>query len=311
MELRADCARCAGLCCVAPAFAASADFGLDKPAGQPCPHLQPDSRCRIHDRLRRQGFAGCAVYDCFGAGQQVIQVTYGGQDWRRAPAVAEQMFQVFAIMRQLHELLWYLTAALELTPDGSLHDDLSRALGETEHLTRSGPDDLLQLDVDTRRQDVNALLLAASELARAGAWAARPGAGARRRGTGARRRGADLRGADLRGADLAGRDLRGADLNGASLRGASLIGAELTGADLRLADLTGADLRGADLSGADLSGSIFLTQAQLDAAKGNTGTRLPASLARPAHWQLQARPSPPAEAGQELGGRLRESRGPL
>ena len=102
MELRADCARCAGLCCVAPAFAASADFGLDKPAGQPCPHLQPDSRCRIHDRLRRQGFAGCTVYDCFGAGQQVIQVTYGGQDWRQAPAVADQMFQVFAIMRQLH-----------------------------------------------------------------------------------------------------------------------------------------------------------------------------------------------------------------
>ena len=37
-RLRADCARCAGLCCVAPAFAASADFAIDKPAGHACPH---------------------------------------------------------------------------------------------------------------------------------------------------------------------------------------------------------------------------------------------------------------------------------
>ncbi|HEY6597232.1 MAG TPA: pentapeptide repeat-containing protein, partial [Asanoa sp.] len=36
-ELRADCTRCVGLCCVAPAFSASADFAIDKPAGRPCP----------------------------------------------------------------------------------------------------------------------------------------------------------------------------------------------------------------------------------------------------------------------------------
>jgi len=38
-DLRADCDRCLGLCCIASAFAASADFGLDKPAGRPCPEL--------------------------------------------------------------------------------------------------------------------------------------------------------------------------------------------------------------------------------------------------------------------------------
>ncbi len=40
-DLRADCGRCAGLCCVAPAFTASADFAIDKPAGQPCPNQPP------------------------------------------------------------------------------------------------------------------------------------------------------------------------------------------------------------------------------------------------------------------------------
>ncbi len=121
LGLRADCERCAGLCCVAPAFSASADFAIDKDAGQPCPNLQADFRCAIHNRLRQQGFPGCTVYDCFGAGQKVAQVTFGGQDWRRAPRTANRMFEVFAIMRQLHELLWYLTEALTLQPARPLH----------------------------------------------------------------------------------------------------------------------------------------------------------------------------------------------
>jgi uncharacterized protein YjbI with pentapeptide repeats len=261
--LRADCERCFGLCCVAPAFSASADFAIDKPAGRPCPNLQPDFRCGIHDRLRQQGFPGCTVYDCFGAGQQVAQVTFGGQDWRQAPAIATQMFGVFTIMRQLHELLWYLTEALTLRPARPVHAELSRALDETERLTRGSPQALAQLDLSAHRRDVNALLLRASELARADV---------RRQET------------DLRGADLTGKDLRGADLAGASLRGACLIGTDLGGADLRTADFTGADLRGADLSGADLTGSIFLAQSQLDAANGDQETSLPPSLTRPAHW---------------------------
>jgi uncharacterized protein YjbI with pentapeptide repeats len=263
LDLRADCERCFGLCCVAPAFSASADFAIDKAAGEACPNLQPDFRCGIHDRLRQRGFAGCAVYDCFGAGQKVAQVTFGGRDWRRTPRIAARMFEVFTVMRQLHELLWYLTEALTLRPARPLQEELGRALDETERLTHSGPDALLDLDVAAHRRAVNALLLRASELVRAEA---------RRKAV------------DHRGADLIGRDLSGADLRAANLRGTYLIGADLRGSDLRMADLTGADLRGADLSGADLSESIFLTQAQLDAAKGDGDTKLPPSLTRPAHW---------------------------
>ena len=43
-ELTADCGRCFGLCCVALPFSRSADFAYDKPAGEPCVNLQPDSR---------------------------------------------------------------------------------------------------------------------------------------------------------------------------------------------------------------------------------------------------------------------------
>ncbi|MDO9352874.1 MAG: pentapeptide repeat-containing protein, partial [Solirubrobacteraceae bacterium] len=93
-----------------------------------------------------------------------------------------------------------------------------------------------------------------------------------------------------RGPDFIGVDLRRADFRGANLRGAYLIAANLTGADLRFADLIGADLRDADLTGADLSGSLFLTQTQVNAAKGDRTTRLPDGLSHPAHW----RPRPEA-----------------
>lgn len=261
-SLRADCERCFALCCVVPAFSASADFAIDKAAGRACPNLRPDFRCGIHTRLRQQGFPGCTVYDCFGAGQKVSQVTFGGQDWRRAPRTARQMFEVFPIMRQLHELLWYLTEALTLEPARPLHGELGLALDSTERLTRDDPGSLLELDVAAHRRDVNALLLRTSELVRAQV---------------PRRK-------DHRGADLIGAGLKGADLAGANLRGAFLIGADLRGADLRMADLIGADLRNADIAGADLTGSIFLIQSQLDAAKGDTGTKLPPSLTHPAHW---------------------------
>ncbi|WP_028402531.1 pentapeptide repeat-containing protein [Ectobacillus panaciterrae] len=270
-SLQVNCENCFGLCCVALSFAASADFAIDKDAGQPCPNLQSDFRCGVHKNLRQRGFRGCTVYDCFGAGQKVSQITFGGLDWRKAPETAKQMFEVFPIMRQLHELLWYLTEALTLKPAHSIHGELSSALDETERLTRLSPDSLVELDMTAHWADVNALLLQTSELVRAEVLRQQKGPGGRKKTYG-------------RGADLIGANLRKADLKGANLRGAYLIAADLRGADLRGADLIGADFRDADLRGADLTESIFLTQAQLNAAKGDSNTNLPPSLTRPTHW---------------------------
>ncbi|WP_425356976.1 pentapeptide repeat-containing protein [Streptomyces inhibens] len=263
LGLQSDCGSCFGLCCVALPFAASADFAIDKDAGRPCPNLQTDFRCGIHTELRPRGFSGCTVFDCFGAGQKVSQVTFGGQDWRQAPGTARQMFDVFPVMRQLHELLWYLAEALTLRPARPVHADLRAALEKTEGLTRGSAQELAELEVAAHRGEVNALLLRTSELVRAKV----PG-----------------RKKERRGADLMGARLKGANLQGANLRGAYLIAADLQGADLRTADLIGADLRDADLRGADLTGAIFLTQAQLNAARGDAATKLPAALNRPAHW---------------------------
>lgn len=266
LELRADCGACSGLCCVALQLTRSADFALDKPAGEPCVNLREDFRCGIHAHLRERGFAGCTVFDCLGAGQKVTQITFGGTDWRQDPDAARPMFATFPVLRQLHELLWYLTEALALPAARPIHAELRRAVDDTDELSRADAETILSLDVAALRAEINVLLVQASELARAEV----PG----------KRR-------NHRGADLAGAKLRGAVLRGANLRGAFLIGADLRGADLRTADVTGADLRGADVRGANLTGVLFLTQAQLDAAKGDATTRLSvsAALRRPAHWR--------------------------
>ncbi|MGG2458677.1 pentapeptide repeat-containing protein [Streptomyces sp. RGM 3693] len=290
LPLLSDCGNCFGLCCVALPFARSADFALDKEAGRPCPNLRTDFRCGVHRDLRQRGFSGCTVFECFGAGQKISQVTFEGKDWRTAPETARPMFDAFAVMRQLHELLWYLTEAVAL-PSGAravpqalnsvrageapitgtagavlpaaVRDELQAALEETERLTLGTAEELAGLDVAAHRGVVNVLLLRVSELVRANV----PG-----------------RKKERRGADLMGARLKGADLRGANLRGAYLIAADLRGADLRSADMIGADLRDADLRGADLTGSIFLTQAQVNAARGDATTRLPRGLRSPAHW---------------------------
>ena len=245
-QLIADCEACVGLCCVALPFAASADFAIDKAEGVPCPNLATDHSCGIHDALRPAGFGGCVAFDCFGAGQKVAQVTFHGRDWRTDPSVAAPMFAAFRTMRQLHELLWYLSEAATLPAAAALRTELGERYDSVDGLTRAEPEAVVAVDVAMVRAEVGALLRRVSDLARVGAAQAAT----------------DLSGADLFGADLRGRDLRGADL-----RGAVLVGADLRRADLRMASLLGADLRGADLRGADLRGALFLTGGQLASAR--------------------------------------------
>ncbi|MGW0790011.1 pentapeptide repeat-containing protein [Streptomyces sp. NPDC002911] len=262
-DLQADCGNCFGLCCVALTFTRSADFAADKAAGTPCSNLQQDFRCGIHERLRDSGYNGCTVFDCFGAGQKVSQVTFEGRSWREDPASAGTMYEVFPVMRHLHELLRYIAESMDLPAARPVHRDLRRFYDRIDAMTRDTAESLLAVDVMALRGEVNGLLLRASELARADV----PG-----------------RKKDHRGADLMGKRMRSAKLRGASMRGAYLIAADLSGADLREADLIGADLRDANLCGADLTGALFLTQPQLNAARGDGATKIPAALQRPGHW---------------------------
>lgn len=270
-ELRVDCGKCFGLCCVALYFSASEGFPTNKDAGKPCINLKPDFKCSVHKSLRNKGLKGCTAYDCFGAGQKVAQVTYDGHDWRQAPESANEMFEVFLVMRQLHEMLWYLNQAFILQRDSGIKEKINLLIGDTEELTHLDAKALLSLDVEAHRTKVNMFLKNTSEQVRSKANSGKNSSSRNGKSNSHR-------------LDYFGADLRKTNLRGADLRGACLIAANLRGVDLSGADLIGADLRDADLSGANLVNSIFVTQAQINTAKGDSNTKLPIMIDRPTYW---------------------------
>ncbi|MFJ7934453.1 pentapeptide repeat-containing protein [Sporosarcina sp. NPDC096371] len=265
-QLHSDCKNCFGLCCVALPYSKSADFAFDKEGGIPCRNLCSDNACRIHEKLRDKGFHGCVSYECFGAGQHVSQEIFKGQDWRKNTELSKEMFVVFPIVQQLHEMLCYLNQALELEETQTIHHELQNVFNKTLTLTNLSPQEILKIDVPVHRGIVNHLLVQSSELTRKDFIQHHKKSKVRK------------------GLDYLGANLKGVDFRGVNLRGALLIAANLRGADLKRVDFIGADLRDADLSGADLTGCIFLTQAQVNSAKGNQHTKLPHYVKIPAHW---------------------------
>ena len=94
---------------------------------------------------------------------------------------------------------------------------------------------------------------------------------------------ADLRGATLKHAHFEGADLTNADFRGADLAHSHFRRAWVTDTQGSLVHdepvfntiLTHADLQGADVRGTDFSDAVGLTQAQVDSATSDQGTRLP------------------------------------
>lgn len=253
-ELRADCSRCAALCCVGPSFEAGADFALDKEEGVPCPHLGPEHRCTIHDTLRQKGFPACAAYDCFGAGQRVVAALGGSVGVSESALVHE----AFLTTRALHALLWALAEA-RLEAPGGLRAELADAENGLDAIAGDVLDPGLAVRLSEAWGPTIELLSRCSDAIR------RPGV---------------VRVDE----DLSGHDLRRMSLKDADLRFADLSDADLRGVDLGRADLLGADLRRARLDGADLGDVLFLSDVQVAMARGDGATRLPPRCDRPGHW---------------------------
>lgn len=268
-SLRPDCGNCFALCCTAFGFSRSADFALDKPAGSPCQNLAPDFSCTIHHSLGPRGFRGCTVFDCFGAGQNVSQGFFAGESWLENPGTKDEMFSAFKAARQLHEMLWYLAEAQTRAFDPDTSRRAVQLRNTVEQAVRGELPELLSLDIRDLHSQVRSTLMDVSAEVRASYFAA----------------GDDHLDPALKpGADLMGSNLSSRRLCGADLRGAYLIAADLRGSDLSGVDLLGADLRDVRLERADLSKALYLTQPQLNAAKGNRATLLPSDLEMPPHW---------------------------
>lgn len=176
------------------------------------------------------------------------------------------MFIVFPIMQQLHEMLYYLYEAISLKETHSIHQNLKSSIHITDELTSLNYHSLKDVDINSHRSKVSELLFQTSDLVRSNISQ-------------------NKMSKIPNGTSLIGANLKRKNLRGVSLRGALLIAADLSESDLSFNDFLGADLRDAKLDGANLTGCLFLTQAQVNAAKGNRLTILPPSLNRPKHWE--------------------------
>jgi len=266
-SLKSKCDACFGLCCVALFFSKTDGFPHDKIAGEACSHLAFDHRCDVYPDLKRLGYKGCITFECFGAGQKISQVTFANQDWRRDPVISKNMFDSFQVMRQLHEMIHYVSEAILRNETISIHRKLSEILIKLIDNTNLSSDNLLKLSLSDLHNEVDVLLTVASELVL--------GEGKpfpkyiRKLG---------------RSVDLMGKDLRQVDLRNSNLRSSLLIASNFQGIDFGSSNFLGADMRDALIMDANLSDALFLTQAQINSAEGNSRTRLPKTLVHPKHW---------------------------
>lgn len=158
-ELKADCTRCEALCCIATPFSASEDFALDKGAGEPCPNLGADHRCRIHSELAARGFPGCALYDCLGAGQRLTAL------FPRERGTAARN-EAFLRLREVHQLLWRLTEAAKLIPAGldpAVREALEARIASLEAVDPADAGALLAFDLEAHEAEARAPLQVLAE----------------------------------------------------------------------------------------------------------------------------------------------------
>jgi hypothetical protein len=150
-RFRADCSRCCGLCCVVPAQLALQGFRADKPAEQPCTHLDGRNRCSIHPLRASHGYPACAGFDCFGAGQWVTQQLFAGADWRHSAAQGRRMFAAYRHWLPRFEAAALLEAALPHAREGA-HGALGQRLAQLtarDTLDERRPTDAVRLRRET------------------------------------------------------------------------------------------------------------------------------------------------------------------
>ncbi len=196
---RADCDRCAALCCVLAGFTASDAFAFTKPEGTPCRQLV-GHRCSVHESLEAWGMRGCRAFDCFGAGQRATALFDLGSCWthRPLPAGLDAVFGALCVVQYCRWLLH------EAWPAGAAPGPLRAMTARLATLAEAPASQLSAIDVGLLSGEVARLLPEPS--------------------------GPDHRFADLHEADLQGEDLRDANLAFADLRGARLQGADLSSA---------------------------------------------------------------------------------
>lgn len=261
-HMKGDCSQCSGLCCTALFFSQMDGFPKDKRAGKPCLHLRSDFRCEIHQDLARKNMKGCIGYDCFGAGQHVTQVIYQGKTWQSLPQQAQEIFDVFIIVFHLYQIRFFLEESLSHINHQQLCNELHILKTENINICQSTSHEILTFDWQNYNRRSHQTLQKVCEFIHKTSHFQQKCP-----------------------TNLLGKNFKGKDLSGMDLSTKLLIATHFEECQFQKTIFLGADTRDTHFDNADLSGALFLTQAQINAAKGNRQTKLPAHLDYPDTWK--------------------------
>ena len=206
---------------------------------------------------------GCIGYDCFGAGQQVTQIIYQGQTWRDMPNLATEIFDVFIMVFKLYQIRYYLTEAMLLIPAQPLKNSVQSLIEENIKICQDQPGNILSFDLEQYRHRANHILKQVCKLLPQSIHS-------EGKKVPANFLGGNFKGQDMSGADLSAKLLIAANFEKSLFNGTLFLGA---------------DTRDTNFKNADLSEAVFLTQGQVNSAKGNRQTKLPYHLDYPVTWK--------------------------
>lgn len=262
-QLKVDCSKCSGLCCTALFFSKIDGFPENKKAGKPCTKLQNDYQCKIHHELEKLNMKGCIGYDCFGAGQHVTQFIYQCETWQTMQEQSKEIFDVFLLIFQLFQIRYYLEESAIIIPAKELGSDIVNLINENEALCNSTPQSILEIDIDSYRNKVNIILKQVCDSVIK----------------------CFHNSENIRLTEFLGRNFNDRDMSGLDLSTKLLIAANFDSCIFNGTVFLGADTRDTNFSNADLREAVFLTQGQINSAKGNRNTKLPEHLDYPITWR--------------------------
>lgn len=257
-NLKIDCNRCSGLCCVALFCAKSDGFPENKESGIPCKYLNSNFQCDIHSKLIEMKMKGCIAYDCFGSGQKVTKDIFPTINWKTNKDKSKEIFETFLVVFQLHQMEWYLLESMALVKDKYLLDSIEKLISKIELVLKQPYNKILNFDLNTFRFEVNPVLKSISKQFASNNR--------------------------FNEKDLIGKNFRKANLDGHDFSMSLLIAANFEGCSLKNTNFLGADLRDTNFRNTDLSSCIFLTQIQINSSQGNSNTILPEHLTYPISW---------------------------
>lgn len=256
-NFKIDCSKCCGLCCSALFFSKVDGFPENKKAGIPCSNLQENFFCKIHNKLEETNLKGCIGYDCFGAGQYVTQNLYNGETWLTLKNKKDEIFNVFIIIYQLFQIRYYLEEGKNIIKSNNLINNIKDLILENNAFITLSPTDILKINLKDYRAKVNICLKEVHN---------------------------NLNIKKLNKV-LYGKNFKLKNMNNLDLSMELLIGSNFDGCTFNETTFLGSDTRDANFSNANLSKAFFITQGQINSAKGNKNTRLPKDLDYPVTWK--------------------------